>query len=189
MSNTKTQKIIIILIIFLFCAINIYAQTNFEFFLNSGANKYKNAKIIRIVNTSTIIIEAEEIQEETIKLIGLKGVDAPNTHKNKKRDKYGFVIEERASPENTIEEKSNEFARELLQEKKIRLEFDIESRDSQGQVLAYVFLKEDGTFVNIELLKQGFANLQIRPPNLKYKDELRDAYKEARSEMRGIHNE
>jgi len=40
-----------------------------------------------------------------------------------------------------------------------------------------------------EILKQGFANLQIAAPNLKYSDLFRAAYREARTEKRGLHNE
>ncbi len=41
-------------------------------------------------------------------------------------------------------------------------------------------------FLNAEILRQGFANLSIRPPNMKFAKELREAYREARAEKRGL---
>jgi endonuclease YncB( thermonuclease family) len=50
-------------------------------------------------------------------------------------------------------------------------------------------LLDNELFVNAEILRQGFAFLQIRPPNTKYSKELREAYTEARLEKRGLQGE
>jgi micrococcal nuclease len=52
--------------------------------------------------------------------------------------------------------------------KKVRLEFDVEKKDQEGRILAYVFVKD--LFVNGELVRLGFARAAVSPPNLKYKD-------------------
>ena len=76
------------------------------------------------------------------------------------------------------------FIRAIDQE--IKDVFDSEKNSEDYKTLAYVFLLEDDTFVNAEILRQGFAFLSIRPPNMKYAKELREAYKEARAEQRGL---
>ena len=40
--------------------------------------------------------------------------------------------------------------------KNVRLGFDVQKRDRYGRLLAYVYLL-DGTFVNLELVRQGYA--------------------------------
>jgi len=67
------------------------------------------------------------------------------------------------------------FAREAIRQnkslvflKKVRLEFDVEKKDQEGRLLAYVFVKD--LFVNGELVRLGFARAAVSPPNLKYKE-------------------
>lgn len=60
-----------------------------------------------------------------------------------------------------------DYNRKLVYEKPVRLEFDRERYDQYGRVLAYVFLK-DGTFVNAELVKKGFAHCVFQRPNNRY---------------------
>jgi len=43
------------------------------------------------------------------------------------------------------------------------------------------------TFVNAEILRQGYANLSFDPRLRKYNDKLQKAYREAREEKRGLH--
>ena len=62
-------------------------------------------------------------------------------------------------------------------------------KDEDFITLAYVFLVENDVFVNAEILRQGFADLQLRAPNLKYSDILRRAYREAREQLRGLQGE
>ena len=52
-------------------------------------------------------------------------------------------------------------------------------------MLAYVYL-EDGTFVNAELVKQGFAQVATYPPNVKYVDLFQRLQKETQAEKRGL---
>ena len=61
----------------------------------------------------------------------------------------------------------------------MRLEFDVEKQDKYKRLLAYVYLP-DGTFVNAEIVKQGYASLMTYPPNIKYVDTFKKFYQEAR---------
>ena len=66
------------------------------------------------------------------------------------------------------------------------LEFDVDRRDRYERLLAYVYLKDDGVFVNAEIVKQGYASLLTIPPNVKYADLFLKLYREARENRRGL---
>ena len=76
----------------------------------------------------------------------------------------------------------------LLIGKSVRLEYDLNRIDQYGRTLAYVYLK-DGTFVNAELVKNGFAMTLTIPPNVKFADEFVKLQEEARENNRGLWKE
>ncbi len=141
---------------------------------------YEEVQVKEVRSADTIILEGGK----KIRLIGLLGPDAPKRQKQE-FDKYGFVIEE-TTPYDSMEERAFHFVESLLTGKMVKIEFDEQRSDEDFVTLAYVFLKEGNVFVNAEILRQGYANLQIRPPNIKYAEVLRDAYREARQEQRGL---
>ncbi len=67
----------------------------------------------------------------------------------------------------------------------MELEFDQEREDQFGRLLAYVHLS-DGTLFNETLLRQGYAQLYIVPPNDKYEARFTAAQQEARDANRGL---
>jgi len=75
--------------------------------------------------------------------------------------------------------------RELVMEGRIRLETDREKKDRYGRILAYVY-REDGLFVNAELLRRGLAHVLYLFPNTAKEDELLDTQREAMAQGRGI---
>ncbi|MGD9089209.1 MAG: thermonuclease family protein [Desulfobacterales bacterium] len=77
------------------------------------------------------------------------------------------------------------FNARLVKNKTVRLEFDIEPNDRFQRRLAYVFL-QDGTFVNAEMLSQGYAYLLVVRPNVKYQATLLAAQQAAMTAKRGI---
>ena len=78
-----------------------------------------------------------------------------------------------------------DFNNHLVGGKKIWVEWDSQIRDNQARLLGYVFL-EDGTFVNREILKAGYARAHVVAPNLKYADEFNHDELEARRNKRGL---
>ena len=145
------------------------------------ATKYENVKVERVIKADLIELD----NGKKVRLIGLNAFEAPRKL-NAERDKNGFIIEDpNPDPTTPIEERAYDFARELMERQKVTVELDTEATDENGRTWGYVFL-ENKTMANAEIIRQGFAELQIRPPNLKYADQLRDAYREARAEKRGI---
>ncbi len=68
--------------------------------------------------------------------------------------------------------------------KRVRLEYDQERRDKYGRTLPYVYL-EDGTFLNGEIIRQGYGFAYTRLP-FKYLEEFRKLEREAREAGRGL---
>ena len=101
----------------------------------------------------------------------LVGVDTPETkHPNKPVEYFG--------------KEASAFTERMVHGKKVRLEYDQNRRDRYGRLLAYVYL-EDGTFLNAEIVKQGYGHAYTRFP-FKYLDDFRGYEKDARENNRGL---
>lgn len=121
-------------------------------------------KVTRVVDGDTIEIEGGE-------KVRYLGIDTPETVDPRKPVQC-FGIE--ASKKN----------KELVEGKTVRLEKDITDRDKYSRLLRYVWV--DDLFINLELVKQGFASSYTRPPDVKYQTEFLAAEKEAREAKRGL---
>jgi micrococcal nuclease len=183
----KILPLLLVTVIFTFsAALSSWAEENTWDFLTLGGGKYQKIKVKKVISADTLILE----NDEKIKLIGLKAPEAPKRKIEKEeRDQYGFVIEKEVDPATPLQEQAMEFVENLLLQKEVRLEFDLQKKNEKFLTFAYVFLVEGDVFVNEEIIRQGYANLQIQPPNTKYVEKLRDAYRQARQERRGLQSE
>jgi micrococcal nuclease len=119
----------------------------------------------------TAVLDGDTIRIGTTS-VRLIGVDAPE-------------IAHRAKPGEYFGPEATRFARQMLLGKRVRLTFNTgDEVDAYGRVLAYVFL-EDGTFVNRELVRLGYARALTRFP-FAYADDFRGAQDEARRAGRGL---
>jgi len=79
---------------------------------------------------------------------------------------------------------------ELVLDEKLILEFDRDRYDRFGRTLAYVFvldeLGEKGTFVNLELLEQGYARFYLDKQNTFWQDEFVQAALAAQEDFSGL---
>ncbi len=140
----------------------------------------EEALVLKVISSDTIVLE----DGQRIKLLGIDSFGPP-PHEKAVFDEKGRPIENKEiEPSIPLEEQAIAYAQNLMENKKVRLEYDVESRDEKGNKTAYVYL--DNEMANVELLRQGFVRLKIRPPNIKYEDLLRKAYQEARKEQRGF---
>ncbi|MBI2007539.1 MAG: thermonuclease family protein [Candidatus Blackburnbacteria bacterium] len=74
--------------------------------------------------------------------------------------------------------------KKLVEDKKARLETDVQKFDKYGRTLAYVFV--GNLFVNEELVRRGFAKVYTYPPDVKYTEKFVAAQKEARENKLGL---
>lgn len=159
---------------------NLYA-TPLSFSDTFGSQQQiKESTIVKVIKADTVILE----NGMRIKLIGVESFgNAPKRFV--KYDEKGRLIEAPIDPNIPLEEQALYFAQNLLENKRVRLEYDVDALDENHERQAYVFYDHD-TLANAELLRLGFVQLKIRPPNVKYVNELREAYQEARKEQRGF---
>ena len=76
------------------------------------------------------------------------------------------------------------FNESLVAGREVRLETDAQESDPYGRILAYVWAGD--TFVNLELVRQGYAVATTVPPNVRYADAFVRAEREAREAARGL---
>jgi len=126
-------------------------------------------KVIRVVDGDTIVVSPNE----KVRLIG---VDTPET----------------VDPRKAIEcfgKAAKDFTRSAVEGKTIRLVLDSVNlarrhKDRYGRILAYVYL-ENGTMLNRELIRQGYAHAYTRYP-FRYLVEFRQIERAARIEALGL---
>lgn len=103
------------------------------------------------------------------------GINAPEIdHENKKAEFFGYA--------------AKKYNKTLVSSKMVRLEFDKQTHDRFGRILAYVFLN-NGVFVNKVMIEKGYAYCFPHRPNNKYDRVLLQSQRNAMSAKRGIwHN-
>ena len=139
---------------------------------------YADVYVKRVIDGDTIELE----DGERVRFIG---IDTPEIHESYKLDRD---IRRTGQDKRTILElgrRSYLFTKNLVQGKRVSLEFDVEKRDRYKRLLAYVYLK-DGTFVNAEIIRAGYASLMTYPPNVKYAELFTKLYREARENNWGL---
>ncbi len=139
---------------------------------------YSDILVKRAVDGDTLVLE----NGERVRLIG---IDTPEMHESNKLYKDSRRTGEDVTTIQKLGRRSYGFTKGLVEGKRVSLEFDVERRDKYGRLLAYIYLK-DGTFVNAEIVKQGYASLMTIPPNVKYADLFQKLYREARESRRGL---
>ncbi len=148
------------------------------------SKKQEEALIVKVRASDLLVLE----DGRRVKLIGVESA-GPVPRKPIKYDIRGRVIEEPQEPSISLQEQALTYAQELMENKKVRLEYDVDSGDSAtGYRLAYVYLP-DGRMANTELLRMGFVKLKLIPPNVKHEDLFDAAYQEAKKEKRGLEDD
>jgi micrococcal nuclease len=119
------------------------------------------------------IINGDTVQLETGEIVRYIGVAAPELNRKEGAEFYA--------------RQAVAYNKKLVFMKKVRLEFDTKKKDEKGNLLAYVFVKK--TFVNADLIRNGYARSDVAGPNTKYRDTLLDAERKAKTDDKGIWSE
>ena len=160
---------ILILSILFFSGVSCNSRSETQ----SQENHDGSFAVKKISDGDTFWIYNGTSEGEKIRLIG---VDAPES-KSVFKKKKGYFGKE-----------AKEYLTNLLKGKHVKLEYDVDHIDQYGRTLAYVYL-EDGTFVNADLMKNGYAMVMTIPPNVKFADEFVKLQQEARENNRGLWKE
>lgn len=142
---------------------------------DSRAEKKKLTQLMavtKVVDGDTFWVDDGSEKGRKVRLIG---VDTPETvHPQKGPESYG--------------REASDYTKSLLEGKRVRLEFDLDSLDRYGRLLAYVYL-ENGLFVNAELVRKGYAQVATFPPNVKYAEHFLKLQRKARNRGLGLWEE
>lgn len=120
----------------------------------------------------TQVLDGDTVVLDTGHKVRLVGIDTPE-------------LEREGKPADFLAHKAKKVLADLALNQKVRLEYDQLRYDRFGRLLAHLFLP-DGRHLNRELVAQGLARVYTIPPNVKYREELLAAQREAIQSRRGI---
>lgn len=117
------------------------------------------------------VIDGDTIELDGGERVRLIGVDTPETVDPRRPVQY-------------FGKEASAFTRRMVEGKDVRLEQDQDTLDRYGRTLAYVYL-QDGTFLNAELVRQGYGHAYTRFP-FRYEQQFVELEREARENGRGL---
>ncbi len=137
---------------------------------SEAAAAQANAVVTYIVDGDTIDVTIDH-QDERVRLIG---IDTPETKK----------------PDHPVEcygPEASAFTSELLPiGTPVVIERDIVGRDDYGRLLGYVTRADDGLFVNLEIVRQGYAQPLTIEPNDQFAPAFAQAARDAEAANIGL---
>lgn len=129
-----------------------------------------NATVERVVDGDTIVVKIDG-RRDRVRLIG---IDTPETKKEN-------------TPVQCFGPEATAYTTELLPEgTPIHLERDKVARDDYDRLLAYVYVAGNRTFVNLEVVRHGFARPLTIRPNVAHSDEFVEAARAAERDNIGL---
>jgi micrococcal nuclease len=129
-----------------------------------------DAEVVRVVDGDTLVVRVDG-REERVRLIG---IDTPETvHPQRAVECFG-------------REASAHTSRLVGPGTAVRLVYDVERTDRFDRTLAYLYRLDDGLFVNLALVLDGFAQVATFPPNVAHAEDFLAAQREARDAGRGL---
>jgi micrococcal nuclease len=135
-----------------------------------GAGEASSARVVRVVDGDTVVVRTAGGAEERIRYIG---IDTPESVKP-------------GTPVQCFAKAASHANERLIEGRRVRLVQDAEARDRYGRLLAYVYRRSDGLFVNAELVRRGYARTLTIPPNVAHAARFRRLAAEARRGERGL---
>lgn len=120
--------------------------------------------VVRVKDGDTIVVQ----HDRDTHTIRLEGIDCPEHD----QAPWGPLV--------------TEFLREWIQGQRVQLEWDIQRVDRYQRELGYVFTHD--RFINEELVRSGLCYTMTVPPNVRYRDRLRMALREAQEQRQGLWN-
>jgi len=140
------------------------------------------AFVTRIVDGDTVDTSVAGRGRERIRLLG---IDTPEVYESEKLDRDAQQSGQSREAIQALGRVASEYTRRHLDGKDVGLELDVQQRDRYGRLLAHIWLV-DGTLFNLQILRDGYAQILTIPPNVKYTDLFLACQREAREQGRGL---
>ncbi|MDX8410978.1 MAG: thermonuclease family protein [Mariprofundaceae bacterium] len=118
------------------------------------------------------VFDGDTFRATNGEIVRLLGIDCPELTKHNK-------------PGEPLATQAKAALRGLIGGQVVRLKTDVEKRDRYDRLLAQVYLR-DGTWINGELIAQGWAHVYTFPPNIRWAGDLLKLERSARRAKRGI---
>ena len=152
-------------------AVSFRAWPNLEFWKQPRITALVGFAPVTVAATCVRVIDGDTIELDDGERVRYIGMDTPETkHPYKPVEAFGHE----ASAAN----------RKLVEGRRVTLEYDVEKRDRYRRLLAYVYVGD--TFVNAELLAQGYAQTSTYPPNVRYALMFNSIQRHAREAHKGL---
>jgi len=169
--------LVILLLIIQPCQADIYFWTDeqgkkhFSDTKHPSAIEYQQSQHISFYSIKTVY-DGDTVQLEDGRKIRLAGINTPEiAHRNNRAQEGGDA--------------AKQWLTQVLSESKVRLEFAEQKQDRYKRYLAHIFT-EEGIHINLELVRLGFASINVFPPNIAYVDALLKASNSAEIKQIGI---
>lgn len=141
-----------------------------------------SAFVTRIVDGDTIDVSVIGRGRERIRLLG---IDTPEVYESEKLDRDAQQTGLSREAIQALGRLASDYTRRHLDGKDVGLELDVQQRDRYGRLLAHIWLA-DGTLFNMQIIRDGYAQILTIPPNMKYTDVFLACQREAREQGRGL---
>jgi len=170
------KNVVLMSVLLIFFSADSFAAKVFSWRDNDGQRYYSDSKPVglgvkemplvgRVLYSVTRIYDGDTVLLDDHLKVRLLSINTPELERYNKLGEAGG-------------EKAKERLRTLLSGQKVRLEKDLEHQDKYGRTLAHIFTV-DGVHVNLEMVKSGWATVNIHPPNVQYSQAMLIAQQEA----------
>jgi micrococcal nuclease len=149
---------------------------------DSSTQPKEAATIVRVLDGDTIRVNHGD-KKEMVKLIG---IEVPENKLSRKAKEEAIKSGQNLLTVISTGIDAAMFVKGLVKKgDAVTLEFDLQTRDIDGMLLAYVYLP-DGRMLNEEILKAGYADVEPHSPNMRYRERLIKDYAEAKEHKKGL---
>lgn len=130
-------------------------------------NQSPQLRVIRVIDGDTIKLS----DGRTVRYIG---IDTPELHHPKKKVEC-------------FAQAASDFNQDLVLNKPVQLELDVQPLDRYNRTLAYVYVEDQ--LINEILIREGYAQAVSFPPNVKYQERFKGLERSAREQQKGLWEE
>lgn len=127
-------------------------------------------KVVRVVDGDTIVLPIDGADVK-VRLLGINAPESVHADESKNTEEGRIA---------------SAYLKDLLEGKEVFVEYDVEALDQYGRILAYVYLDDETTMVNADLIQKGYAKVVRIEPNIKYYEKLKELEEEAKALGLGI---